>query len=83
MNDRPKANILVVDDTPDNLRLLMGILDKQGYKVRPASADFLMGLFILHRSGADRFFPIVSLLHYIIFVPLLYPSVCCHKLHLV
>ena len=32
-----KANILVVDDTPDNLRLLMGILGEQGYKVRPAS----------------------------------------------
>ncbi len=29
------ANILVVDDTPENLRLLMEILLKQGYKVRP------------------------------------------------
>ncbi len=30
------ANILVVDDTPANLRLLVGILKDQGYKVRPA-----------------------------------------------
>jgi len=32
----PKANILVVDDTPDNLRLLMEILAEQGYNVRLA-----------------------------------------------
>ncbi|MGK7900772.1 MAG: PP2C family protein-serine/threonine phosphatase [Hormoscilla sp.] len=31
----PKGNILVVDDEPANLRLLMGMLSKQGYKVRP------------------------------------------------
>ncbi len=30
------ANILVVDDTPANLRLLVGLLKDQGYKVRPA-----------------------------------------------
>jgi two-component system sensor histidine kinase/response regulator len=30
-------NILVVDDTPDNLRLLVSILAEQGYDVRPAS----------------------------------------------
>ncbi len=30
------ANILVVDDTPANLRLLMGLLKEQGYTVRPA-----------------------------------------------
>jgi CheY-like chemotaxis protein len=29
-------NILVVDDTPDNLRLLAGMLIDRGYKVRPA-----------------------------------------------
>ncbi len=29
-------NILVVDDTPDSLRLLVGILSEQGYKVRAA-----------------------------------------------
>jgi two-component system sensor histidine kinase/response regulator len=28
--------ILVVDDTPDNLRLLVGMLTDKGYKVRPA-----------------------------------------------
>ncbi len=41
MNDNqtshPKANILVVDDTVANLRLLVGILTERGYKVRPAS----------------------------------------------
>lgn len=31
-----KGNILVVDDTPANLRLLAGILTKHGYKVRAA-----------------------------------------------
>jgi two-component system sensor histidine kinase/response regulator len=33
----PRADILIVDDTPANLRLLAGILAEQGYKVRPAS----------------------------------------------
>lgn len=32
----PKANILLVDDTPANLRLLAGILTEQGYTVQPA-----------------------------------------------
>ncbi len=40
MNSEPdktyKANILVVDDTPDNLRLLTAMLNEQGYKVRKA-----------------------------------------------
>ncbi|GAA6623147.1 response regulator [Scytonema sp. NUACC26] len=31
-----KGNILVVDDNPANLRLLVEILSQQGYKVRPA-----------------------------------------------
>jgi signal transduction histidine kinase len=30
-----KGNILVVDDTPENLRLLSGILSEKGYQVRP------------------------------------------------
>ncbi|MEG4807168.1 response regulator [Microcoleus sp. F8-D3] len=30
-----RANILVVDDTPENLRLLAGILSEKGYQVRP------------------------------------------------
>lgn len=32
----PRPNILVVDDTPANLRLLNDLLTKQGYIVRPA-----------------------------------------------
>ena len=34
--DNLKGTILVVDDTPANLRLLIGILTEKGYKVRPA-----------------------------------------------
>lgn len=34
--DAPRANILIVDDTPDNLRLLSSILTKQGYEVGKA-----------------------------------------------
>jgi two-component system, NtrC family, sensor kinase len=37
----PTSNILVVDDTPDNLRLLVGILAEQGYKVRPVPSGKL------------------------------------------
>jgi CheY-like chemotaxis protein len=33
-----QANILVVDDTPDNLRLLVGILVEHGYTIRPAAS---------------------------------------------
>jgi PAS domain S-box-containing protein len=36
--DLSEARILIVDDTPDNLRLLAGILEEQGYDVRPASS---------------------------------------------
>ncbi|MEG3970218.1 MULTISPECIES: adenylate/guanylate cyclase domain-containing protein [unclassified Microcoleus] len=35
-----QADILVVDDTPDNLRLLIRILQKTGYKVRPVTNGF-------------------------------------------
>ncbi len=35
MNNETNTNILVVDDTPENLRLLMGILAEQDYRVRP------------------------------------------------
>jgi len=31
-------SILVVDDTPDNLRLLVGLLTEQGYKIRPVTS---------------------------------------------
>jgi diguanylate cyclase (GGDEF)-like protein len=34
--DSEKLSIVIVDDLPDNLRLLTGILKNQGYKVRPA-----------------------------------------------
>ncbi|MBD2664331.1 response regulator receiver sensor signal transduction histidine kinase [Richelia sinica FACHB-800] len=34
--DHQKGNILVVDDTPDNLRLLSAVLTAQGYDVRKA-----------------------------------------------
>ncbi len=34
--DPPKGNILVVDDTPDNLRVLSSMLTKLGYTVRKA-----------------------------------------------
>jgi len=33
---KPEGTILVVDDTPQNLRLLIDMLTQQGYKVRPA-----------------------------------------------
>lgn len=32
--DSLKGNILLIDDTPDNLRLLTSVLSEQGYKVR-------------------------------------------------
>ncbi len=35
-NQPTKASILIVDDTPDNLRLLSKMLTESGYKVRPA-----------------------------------------------
>lgn len=37
----PKGNILIVDDTPDNLRLLSTMLAQQGYKVRKAISGIL------------------------------------------
>ena len=42
MNDIPfkpyKGNILIVDDTPNNLRLLSNMLEEQGYNVRCANS---------------------------------------------
>lgn len=35
------AEIVVVDDTPANLKLLAGLLSEQGYRVRPASSGAL------------------------------------------
>ncbi|MGK7924364.1 MAG: response regulator [Spirulina sp.] len=36
MTDPDQADILIVDDTPDNIRLLSTMLSKRGYRVRPA-----------------------------------------------
>ena len=41
MNEKNFGDILVVDDTPENLRLLMQLLKEDGYKVRPASSGRL------------------------------------------
>jgi two-component system, sensor histidine kinase and response regulator len=45
LDTKPKGNILIVDDTPDNLRLLSSPLSDRGYKVRCAidGAMALMG----------------------------------------
>ncbi len=40
-NENYKGNILVVDDTPANLRLLVGLLTEKGYKVRPVPSGEL------------------------------------------
>lgn len=34
----PIADILIVDDMPSNLKVLMALLNKAGYKVRPAAS---------------------------------------------
>jgi two-component system, NtrC family, sensor kinase len=41
LNTANRGNILVVDDTPANLRLLAGILNGKGYKVRPVPSGEL------------------------------------------
>ncbi|MCU0545674.1 MAG: response regulator [Oscillatoriaceae cyanobacterium Prado104] len=41
LNTAARGNILVVDDTPANLRLLAGILNGKGYKVRPVPSGEL------------------------------------------
>jgi signal transduction histidine kinase len=41
LNTADRGNILVVDDTPANLRLLTGILNGKGYKVRPVPSGEL------------------------------------------
>jgi PleD family two-component response regulator len=35
-SNQPRKNILIVDDTPENLTVLRQILTEQGYRVRPA-----------------------------------------------
>ncbi len=54
--DYYKANILVVDDTLENLRLLVDILEEQGYEVRPAPNGKLA------LSGAQGLLPDLILL---------------------
>ena len=39
--DTPRGNILVVDDTPDNLRLLSILLTRQGYEVGKALNGYM------------------------------------------
>ncbi|MGI0485184.1 response regulator [Pantanalinema rosaneae CENA516] len=46
------ANILLVDDTPDNLRLLAKMLESQGYKVRKTTSG-KMALQSAHREPPD------------------------------
>jgi signal transduction histidine kinase len=41
MPDCQKADILVVDDTPANLQLLVGMLQEIGYRVRPVTSGAL------------------------------------------
>lgn len=36
MSENKQKSIVIVDDTPENLQLLMEMLSKQGYRVRPA-----------------------------------------------
>jgi len=54
--DNPKGNILVVDDTLENLRLLVGILQERGYEVRPVRNGKLA------LSGARGYLPDLILL---------------------
>lgn len=50
--DRVKADILLVDDTPDNLRLLSRALSQRGYKIRGA-IDGQMALMGANASPPD------------------------------
>src|SRR5579883_830799 len=52
MLDPASANVLVVDDTPDNLRLLSKILESQNYKVRK-SLNGRMAILGAHREPPD------------------------------
>jgi putative two-component system response regulator len=51
MNDGKKpANIMIVDDTPQNLKLLSELLKKQGYYVRPLPS----GTFALRAAETEK-----------------------------
>lgn len=47
-----EQGIVIVDDTPDNLRLLVGILNERGYKVRPAPSG-LRALATIRKEPPD------------------------------
>lgn len=49
MNPQTKGNIMVVDDTPANLKLLTGMLGEHGYEVRPLPS----GKMALSAATAD------------------------------
>jgi GAF domain-containing protein/CheY-like chemotaxis protein len=51
-NDGPAADILIVDDNPDSLRLLIHLLSRQGYKVRPVR-DGLLALQSARQAPPD------------------------------
>ena len=48
-NTQSKASILVVDDTPANVRLIMALLGERGYHVRPATD----GAYALSTASAE------------------------------
>jgi two-component system sensor histidine kinase/response regulator len=50
MTTEPRADILVVDDTPANLQLLAGLLKKAGHRVRPVPS----GRMALRAARAER-----------------------------
>jgi sigma-B regulation protein RsbU (phosphoserine phosphatase) len=50
--DAPKANILIVDDTPANLHLLSKMLAEQGYRARPVP-DGLLALAAVRAEAPD------------------------------
>jgi two-component system sensor histidine kinase/response regulator len=52
MSDKPRADILVVDDTPANLEVLESILSGEGYQVRPVPSGRI-ALSAAQRSVPD------------------------------
>ncbi len=52
MNNETTANILVIDDTPANLRVLASMLEEQGYYARPVN-NGTMGIQAAQLSSPD------------------------------
>lgn len=52
MSYSTQKSIVVIDDTPENLRLLIEMLSKQGYRVRPAP-DGILGLNSIRKEPPD------------------------------